>query len=200
MEYSRKKYKKYGSLYMVFNITKEDVIRVFNKYIKGKPAVILIVVPDEGTPPAQPDNYKIPNSGDNPFPSTDYSGLTYNRPTGDKFDRSKPPVPGASPLVKVPDFEAAIEEAQKTSYGLAAGLLSDNADHYKVFSRRVRAGHMVWNRQTTGASGRLPFGGLGKSGNHRPSGYFAVDYCTDPVASLEMETLTLPSNPLPGIE
>jgi succinylglutamic semialdehyde dehydrogenase len=102
-------------------------------------------------------------------------------------------------VIRVPDFESAIEEAQKTSYGLAAGLLSDNAERYRVFSRRVRAGHMVWNRQTTGASGRLPFGGLGKSGNHRPSGYFAVDYCSDPVAALEMDTLALPARPLPGI-
>ena len=89
------------------NITKEDVIRVYNKYIKGKPAVILSVVPDGETAPARPDSYEIPTSGDNPFPSTDYSGLSYNRPTGDKFDRSNQPKPGASPLVKVPEFWSA---------------------------------------------------------------------------------------------
>ena len=89
------------------NITKDDVIRVYNKYIKGKPAVILSVVPDEGTAPARPDSYKIPTSGDNPFASTDYSGLSYNRPTGDNFDRSNQPKPGASPLVKVPEFWSA---------------------------------------------------------------------------------------------
>ena len=86
------------------NITKEDVIRVYNKYIKGKPAVILSVVPEDGSAPAKPDNYTPVTEGKNPFPTTDYSGLTYNRPEGDTFDRSIQPVPGASPLVKVPDF------------------------------------------------------------------------------------------------
>ncbi len=86
------------------NLTKEDVIRVFNKYIKGKPAVIQSVIPNENTPPAQADNYKMPTNVDNPFPTTDYSGLVYKRPAGDKFDRSKQPTPGAAPLVKVPDF------------------------------------------------------------------------------------------------
>ncbi len=86
------------------SLTKEDVIRVFNKYIKGKPGVILSVLPDENTPPARPDNYTIPTSGDNPFPKTDYSGLEYKRPEGDKFDRSQRPGLGPNPVVKVPDF------------------------------------------------------------------------------------------------
>jgi len=53
---------------------------------------------------------------------------------------------------------------------------------------------------TTGASSRLPFGGLGLSGNHRPSGYFAVDYCSDPVAALEATQLIRPPNLPPGLE
>jgi succinylglutamic semialdehyde dehydrogenase len=56
-----------------------------------------------------------------------------------------------------------------------------------------------WNRPTTGASGRLPFGGVGLSGNHRPSGYFAADYCSYPVASLEVGTLALPQKLAPGV-
>ena len=103
-------------------------------------------------------------------------------------------------VIRVNDFEAAIEEAKRTSYGLAAGLLSDSRPLWERFSNRVRAGHMVWNRQTTGASSMLPFGGLGRSGNHRPSGFFAVDYCADPVASLETETLKPPSTLPPGLE
>lgn len=86
------------------NITKADVMRVYNKYIKGKPSVVLSVVPDAETAPAQADNYEAPVSGDNPFPKTDYSGLSYSRPTGDQFDRSIQPKPGASPLVQVPEF------------------------------------------------------------------------------------------------
>ncbi len=86
------------------NITKADVMRVYNQYVKGKPAVILSVVPEDGTAPAQEDNYVVPTEGDNPFPKTDYSGLSYTRPTGDTFDRSVRPKPGTSPLVQVPEF------------------------------------------------------------------------------------------------
>ncbi len=86
------------------NITKEDVMRVFKKYIKDKYAVIQSVIPNEETATAQADNYEIPMEGDNPFPTTDYSGLEYKRPTGDAFDRSKKPALGANPIVKVPAF------------------------------------------------------------------------------------------------
>ena len=101
-------------------------------------------------------------------------------------------------LIRVEDFDAALREANRTAYGLAAGLLSDRRDLYERFYRDIRAGVVNWNRPTTGASGKLPFGGIGLSGNHRPSGYFAADYCSYPVASLEMEKITLPP-PTPGI-
>jgi succinylglutamic semialdehyde dehydrogenase len=102
-------------------------------------------------------------------------------------------------LIRVPDFAAAIGEANRTSYGLAAGLLSDNKDLYEQFFRKIRAGVVNWNRQTTGASGALPFGGVGQSGNYRPSGYYAADYCSYPVASLEIPKLALPAQLTPGI-
>ncbi len=86
------------------DITAEDVMRVFNKYIYQQERVVLSYLPDEETAPAKPDNFQKPTSGDNPFPITDYSGLTYNKASGDTFDRSVKPTPGASPLVKVPDF------------------------------------------------------------------------------------------------
>ena len=103
-------------------------------------------------------------------------------------------------VIRVNSFEQAIRSANQSRYGLSAGLLSDNADNYETFIRQIRAGVVNWNRQTTGASGKLPFGGCGLSGNHRPSGYFAADYCSFPVASLESEKLTLPNKLLPGLE
>jgi succinylglutamic semialdehyde dehydrogenase len=101
-------------------------------------------------------------------------------------------------LVRVADFEAAIDEANRTAYGLAAALLCDDRRLWEIFRRRVRAGVVNWNRQTTGASGRLPFGGVGRSGNHRPSGFFAIDSCGYPVASLEREQVVPPPSP-PGL-
>lgn len=86
-------------------VTSDDIIRVFNKYIKDKPAVITSVIPNDGTTePAKPDNFTPVTEGENPFPTTDYSGLTYTRPTGDTFDRSIKPTPGPAPLVTIPDF------------------------------------------------------------------------------------------------
>ncbi len=88
-------------------------------------------------------------------------------------------------VIRVPHFDAALEEANRTRFGLAAGLLSSRRDLWEIFYNRIRAGVVNWNRQTTGASGKLPFGGIGESGNHRPSAYYAADYCAYPVASLE---------------
>jgi succinylglutamic semialdehyde dehydrogenase len=102
-------------------------------------------------------------------------------------------------VIRVKDFDAAIAEANNTRFGLAAALLSDDAALYERFSREVNAGIVNWNRPTTGAASDLPFGGVGASGNHRPAGFFAVDFCSDPVASLESPTLELPKMPLPGL-
>ncbi len=97
-------------------------------------------------------------------------------------------------------LEQATDLANRTEYGLSAGLLSDDPQAFAYFVERVRAGIVNWNRHTTGASGRLPFGGIGASGNHRPSGFFAADYCSYPVASLEADRLDMPTEPEPGLE
>jgi succinylglutamic semialdehyde dehydrogenase len=89
-------------------------------------------------------------------------------------------------VICVKSFDDAIEEANNTKYGLSAGLISDRPEFFEKFRTQVRAGIINWNRQTTGALSKLPFGGIGLSGNHRPSGYFAADYCSYPVASIEV--------------
>ena len=96
-------------------------------------------------------------------------------------------------------LDDAIAEANNTSFGLAAGLLSDDRAAWERFYRKIRAGVVNWNRATTGASSALPFGGVGCSGNNRPSGSWAADYCSYPVATMESETLTLPGKLAPGI-
>lgn len=102
-------------------------------------------------------------------------------------------------VVRVADFDAALAEANRTRFGLAAALLSDDPVCYARFAATVRAGVLNWNRPTTGASGRLPFGGLGASGNHRPSGYHAADYCVDAGAAVESPALAMPATAMPGI-
>ena len=54
-----------------------------------------------------------------------------------------------------------------------------------------------WNRPTTGAASNRPFGGLGESGNHRPSAFYAADYCAYPMASFEAEAIE--AQPVPGL-
>lgn len=102
-------------------------------------------------------------------------------------------------VIYVSDFSAAIAEANNTSYGLSAGLISDSPVHYEQFSAEIRAGVLSWNRPTTGASSQLSFGGIGQSGNHRPGGYFAADYCVYPMAAVESLHPQIPRELPPGI-
>lgn len=107
------------------------------------------------------------------------------------------------PLLKVfrfTDFDQAIAAANNTSFGLSAGLLSDSYELYQHFYKRIRAGIVNWNRPITGASSAAPFGGIGKSGNHRASAYYAADYCAYPVASVELEQVVLPEQLSPGLQ
>jgi succinylglutamic semialdehyde dehydrogenase len=102
-------------------------------------------------------------------------------------------------LIRVKDFDDALREANATTFGLAAGLFCDERQLYEQFFRASRAGIVNWNRALTGASSRLPFGGIGRSGNGRPSAYFAADYCDYAVGSIEVEKLAMPEKFLPGI-
>ena len=92
-------------------------------------------------------------------------------------------------VYRVKDFDEAIARANATRFGLSAGIFSDDRAKWEKFLALSRAGIVNWNRQTTGASSAAPFGGIGASGNHRPSAYYAADYCAYPVASMEGEAL-----------
>jgi succinylglutamic semialdehyde dehydrogenase len=107
------------------------------------------------------------------------------------------------PLLKLIRYDAlddAIALANRTRYGLSAGMLTDREDEYRRFWRRIRAGIVNWNKPTTGASGAFPFGGVGESGNHRASAFYAADYCAYPVASVEAPKLEVPKQLSPGLK
>ncbi len=103
-------------------------------------------------------------------------------------------------LIWVDSLDEAIIEANNTKYGLAAGMLTDNDDHWEEFYARARVGILNRNRQTTGASGGAPFGGVGASGNHRPSAFYAADYCAYPMATMSDQTAQLPDSLSPGVK
>jgi succinylglutamic semialdehyde dehydrogenase len=102
-------------------------------------------------------------------------------------------------VIRVPDMEAALAEANHTRFGLSSGIFADDRADYDFFLKHIRAGVVNWNRPLTGSSGNLPFGGTGLSGNHRPAAYFAADYCAYPVASNEAEKIVIPASVSPGL-
>jgi succinylglutamic semialdehyde dehydrogenase len=92
------------------------------------------------------------------------------------------------PIVQVSvvdSFDEALRQANATRYGLAASLFSTDDAEWDAFLDGVRAGCINRNTGTAGASSKLPFGGVGRSGNHRPAAAFSVDYCAYPVASMQ---------------
>ena len=100
-------------------------------------------------------------------------------------------------LIRVRDFDAAIAVANHTAFGLSAGLISEDEQLWTRYADRARAGIVNWNRPTTGAAATMPFGGTGASGNHRPSAYYAADYCAFPAASLE--AVAIEAVAIPGV-
>ena len=90
-------------------------------------------------------------------------------------------------LIRVEDFDAAIAEANNTRFGLAASLVGGTPEEFEVFWSNVRSGVINWNRPTNGAPSTAPFGGVGMSGNHRPSAFYAADYCAYPVTSAQAD-------------
>ncbi|HEY0411993.1 MAG TPA: succinylglutamate-semialdehyde dehydrogenase [Allosphingosinicella sp.] len=90
-------------------------------------------------------------------------------------------------VVRVADFDAALAEANATRYGLAASLVGGSPELYDRFWANIRAGVINWNKPTNGAPSNAPFGGIGLSGNHRPSAFYAADYCAYPVTSSETD-------------
>ena len=98
------------------------------------------------------------------------------------------------------DFASAIEMANNTRYGLSSGLISPHREKFDQLLLDARAGIVNWNKPLTGAASTAPFGGVGASGNHRASAWYAADYCAWPMASLETPALTLPETLNPGLD
>ena len=97
-------------------------------------------------------------------------------------------------------FDQAIMMANDTRYGLACGLVSPNREKFEQLLLEARAGIVNWNKPLTGAASTAPFGGIGASGNHRPSAWYAADYCAWPMATLESPDFALPEVLGPGLD
>ena len=102
-------------------------------------------------------------------------------------------------LYPVDDLDEAIAAVNDSDYGLAASVMTRDRRHYDHCVGRVRTGILNWNKGTVGASGRLPFGGIGKSGNDRPAGISAALYCTFVQSHLESDAGFDPDALPPGM-
>ena len=102
-------------------------------------------------------------------------------------------------IYRYDDFDEALKIANATRFGLSVGLVSPDRDLFERLLIEARAGIVNWNKPLTGASSAAPFGGVGASGNHRASAFYAADYCAWPMASLESDQVNLPEKLSPGI-
>lgn len=103
-------------------------------------------------------------------------------------------------VIRYDEYEQAIRIANQTRYGLSCGLISPQRAQFDQLLLEARAGIVNWNKPLTGAASSAPFGGVGASGNHRASAWYAADYCAWPMASLESPTLSLPDSLSPGLD
>lgn len=101
-------------------------------------------------------------------------------------------------LYPISDLDEAIAAINDSDYGLAAAVFTRERRSFDYSVGRIRTGILNWNKGTTGASGKLPFGGLGKSGNDRPAGITASIYTTYTQAHLESEGGFSPNSLPPG--
>ncbi|CAH2784212.1 MAG: Succinylglutamic semialdehyde dehydrogenase (EC [uncultured Caballeronia sp.] len=103
-------------------------------------------------------------------------------------------------LTRYSSFDQAIRCANDTAFGLSAGLLADEEAAWTHFQHTIRAGIVNWNQPTNGASSAAPFGGIRCSDNQRPSVFYAADYCSYPMASVESTQLHMPASVSPGLQ
>jgi succinylglutamic semialdehyde dehydrogenase len=86
-------------------------------------------------------------------------------------------------VIRVPDFDAALAEANNTRYGLAASLVGGSPQLYDRFWANVRAGVINWNKPTNGAPSNARSAASASAATTAPSAYYAADYCAYPVTS-----------------
>jgi succinylglutamic semialdehyde dehydrogenase len=90
-------------------------------------------------------------------------------------------------LYPIDELDEAIAATNDSDYGLVASVMTRDRSAYEHCIGRIRTGLLNWNKGTIGASGKLPFGGRGRSGNDRPAGVMASLYCTTPQSHVESE-------------
>ena len=82
-------------------------------------------------------------------------------------------------IVRVRDYDQALEIANRGEFGLSAGIVTNSLKHSRHFRRNVRAGMVMVNLPTAGVDYHVPFGGTRKSSyGAREQGFAAADFYT----------------------
>jgi succinylglutamic semialdehyde dehydrogenase len=102
-------------------------------------------------------------------------------------------------LYPIDDLDEAIAAVNDSEYGLVASVFTADRARFEHCVGRIETGLLNWNKGTTGASGKLPFGGEKRSGNARPAGITATVYCTRSQSHLESEAAFDPDTLPPGM-
>jgi succinylglutamic semialdehyde dehydrogenase len=102
-------------------------------------------------------------------------------------------------IYSIDDLDHGIALANSVDYGLTAAVFTKDPARFEVAARRIEAGVINWNAPTVGSSSRLPFGGLKRSGNHRPAGLFSTLYCAYPIAITKGESALDRRTVAPGV-
>ena len=131
----------------------------------------------------------------------------YLRPSLHRVERLSPGSPYQTQELFGPDLAIYVfsDEAEglalanDTEFGLCASVFTGDRARFDRLADGLRAGVINWNSPTVGASGKLPFGGVGNSGNHRPAGIFSALYCSWPAALSYGLSGPSPAAPAPGL-
>lgn len=102
-----------------------------------------------------------------------------------------------APFISITGFGSvaeAIDLANNSQFGLVASVFTPDRAVFEKCVEDLEVGLVNWNRATVGASSRLPFGGLKKSGNFFPTAVTATNYCTHPMGLLEVEKPGTPTS------
>jgi succinylglutamic semialdehyde dehydrogenase len=89
-------------------------------------------------------------------------------------------------VVPVDSVDEGLAAIDATDFGLVASVFTRDRATYERAARILRVGCLNWNAPTVGASSKLPFGGVKRSGNDRAAGAASTLYTTFPQANLEV--------------
>jgi len=82
-------------------------------------------------------------------------------------------------VIRVKDYEAALAEANNTTFGLSAGIATTSLKYATLFKRHCQAGMAMVNLPTAGVDYHVPFGGRkGSSYGPREQGRYAQEFFT----------------------